>query len=232
MNHIPSSINRMLGLLLLCGSCGCAASMVYSPTLNLPSHALRQGQGQALADYGLLPETRPANAGAVAVPGLGLGIRFATSNSFALGVKWWGTFSQHYSNDSDLHLRSGVAAEAIIPLSLSGASYRTAIVPRFGFVFDGNSMQGFGTTISIAYWLPGTGGLSPYAAIGPLLGLYNNFDPPLRYGYGLVGNLGTSLEIIEHLTLHAEVAGIVQVNQAESITHGILAPSLGIDWGF
>jgi hypothetical protein len=75
-----------LGLvaLILLSSCGCSKSLVYSPTLNLPSQPLKKHTFQIQGGAALLPEARPKVTSSEAAWGMEASIRYAVSDQLTL----------------------------------------------------------------------------------------------------------------------------------------------------
>jgi len=222
-----------LHLVLLLGAivgAGCAPSLVYNPAVSLPSRPLIKEQGEAIGTLGFLPETRPHQSGTTShVSGGGaLTLRYAFSNRLTLGVSAWSDLQDFFNG----YFRGGFGAEAIFPIAGGGDpdpnGMKLGLMPRTAVLFDGGSIEGGGFAIPVVLWLPKTDLFATYAALGPALGYRDLSTAPAQWGYGLIGNLGTSITLGSSFRIYAEVAGIVQVNQYDRITHGVFAPSVGL----
>jgi hypothetical protein len=53
-----------------------------------------------------------------------------------------------------------------------------------------------------------------------------------EWGYGAIGNVGMVIEISKVFAVNLEVAGIVQVNRYDHVTHAIADPALSLSWRF
>src|SRR5687768_8834864 len=86
-------ITLLILLALMLSSC--AASLIYDPTLQLPSRSLEPSEVQAAAGAALLLETRPDTLGRVGVIGPTKLLRGAFSDRVTIGVKHWFVFSNY-----------------------------------------------------------------------------------------------------------------------------------------
>ncbi|HYF01918.1 MAG TPA: hypothetical protein VEC36_00970, partial [Patescibacteria group bacterium] len=123
--------------------------------------------------------------------------------------------------------RGGIALQGSFHLPASNG-YRFAIIPTVAYLSAGNEFPAQGASVAFATWFPKLGVITPYTAVGPAIGFRNSNE----WGYGAIVNLGAAMEIFTNITLNAEVAGIVQVNQYDNITHGVVSPSVSLGWTF
>lgn len=227
LSHRHLRYALLLGILAIAG---CAPSLVYNPAVSLPARPLVKEQGEVVGTLGFLPETRPqGSASNVHVsPGGALTLRYAFSNRLTLGVSAWTDMEDFF----DGYFRGGIGAEALFPIMGGGDAdpngMRMALMPKTAVLFDGGSVEGGGFALPVALWLPKTDLFASYAALGPAVGYRDLSTAPAQWGYGLIGNIGTSIVFNPSIRIYAEVAGIVQVNVYDKITHGILAPSVGL----
>lgn len=222
-------------VIIVCGISGCASSLVYSPSLNLPASPLKKEQGQVILGGILMPETRPHRSekkNTVKPGGEGF-LRYAFSDNFTLSVKGWSDFAvkeqltfgdEIYNQDGQ---RGGVAVQGIFQLPALGG-YKFAVIPNIAVLSEGSHFQAEGASILLSVWSPSIKILTPYMAIGPAIGFY---DREIA-GYGAIANVGAAMEVFPNFSVNAEVAGIIQVNRYDAITHGIVSPSVAVSWNF
>ncbi len=200
---------------------GCAGSLVYSPSLNLPGQPLKGGNVQLIGGITGLAETRP-NAVQRDVRGGEEGLfRVGISDHVALQTKGWMEFLGENAS-----ARGGLSFSSIIALDDSARKIRVGIMPSIGFVFDGYGWQGGGGTIPCVLWLPHTEVLHPIAAVGPVLGIRNPDEN--QWGIGLIANGGLVLTLSPSIQMAGEAAWIYQANMLENVSNAMVVPSFSL----
>jgi hypothetical protein len=207
-------------ILLALFACSCSSSLVYSPSTMLPARPLTTHQGQIIACVEMLPETRPQEVGRFSVLGGGGTIRYAFSDRVTLGGKGW---SELIHGDTR---RGGLSLEGIVMTGRDSTSLLWGLMPRVAMVFgEGLFSDGQGAALSAVFWFPVTSYLTPYVALGPVLGV-RNFQE--EWGYGVIGNAGVTVRLIEKLYLSLELSGIAQYNVHDDVASGVLAPAAAL----
>lgn len=222
-----SSLHALLAAVMLFAS-GCASSLVYNPSVNLPARPLHKEQGEALLNLSILPETRPHMTENDVAAGGAFTFRYGFSNTLTLGASGWADLRDM----ADGVFRGGFGAEGIIALNDEKSRPRFALMPRGAALFDGSSVEGGGFAFPVALWLPTSGIFTTYAAIGPAIGFRDLSADRAEWGYGMIGNLGSAIQLAQSLRANVEIVGVIQVNRYDNITHGIFAPSIGLGWSF
>jgi hypothetical protein len=167
----------------------------------------------------MLPETRPLGANRYSVIGGAGTLRYAFSDNVTAGIKGW---SELGSNDEH---RGGFSVEGIVMISKDSSSILWGVMPRGAIVFGNNLFSaGGGVALSAVAWFPVNSFITPYAALGPAIGCRNENE----LGYGLIGNLGVTVRILDGFEASLELAGVAQVNVYESVRSGVLAPGISV----
>lgn len=241
--HFPLVLT-MLSYILLLGfaTLPCfGQSMVYSPSVNLPHRPLIEGESEIGIGGVVLVETRPHAARQRGSVGGEVLIRHGLSDKLSIGLKGW---SDLESMVPGKRFRGGITAEAMVMLP-PNKSLSMALMPRAALLFSNGSAEGGGIGISAVAWFPRRGIVASHFAIGMIAGLNLGpagdnmggwtLDPDMfhaEWGYGAIGNLGVSIELVQRFTLYLELAGIVQVNVYEYTTNALFSPNAGIAWTF
>ena len=92
-NAVPIILISLLTELI-----GCAPSMVYSPSINLPPKPLQKEELQLLGGIGYLPETRPDKTPKKLTLGGETTLRYGFSDFYSMQIKGWYDFSKNLSD--------------------------------------------------------------------------------------------------------------------------------------
>ncbi len=206
----------------------CTSSLVYSPSVALPRKPLEKKEWQLSGGLDLLAETRPASFGRNTIIGAGGLVRYGISDYVSIHGKGWTDILSDAAGTG----RGGVTAGLHVKLQDPNADWRLALAPSATILIDNSSfygswrIEGGGGAFTLTTWFPANGIFRPYAVIGPMIGVRDLQDN--EWGYGLIANLGSNFDLSDHFSINAELAGIIQRNQFDRITHGIIAPSIGL----
>jgi hypothetical protein len=204
----------------------CIPSLVYSPSLNLPSKPLIKDEVQILAGVGYLPETRPERTDPKMVPGGEASIRFGLSNIVSAQIKGWKDISGSFSD-----ARYGFSISSIVVLGQS-SDFVFGTFPSAAIVLEESNIEGGGGSLPICFWYTKFYPLSFYSAFGPALGIRDISKKNNEWGWALILNVGAATTIKEHFTINFEVAGIKQVNEQNGYKSYFFSPSLNIGYVF
>jgi hypothetical protein len=207
----------------------CSPSLVYSPTLNLPSKPLEKHETRVNGGFEMLQETQPQGAHNVIAPGLTGSVAYGFTHSFALQLKGWTSLQ----NVEENQFRFGFSASGMFMLNDSTNAFRYALLPCFAMTFDNNNL-GWGKGIGswLAVWFPSKSDIKPYFAVGAGLG-WDDFDYPYNsYGWGIFLNPGISVLSGKFVEVNFELAGALVFNRYENINYFILSPSVALSARF
>ncbi|MDB5034694.1 MAG: hypothetical protein JWQ98_1935 [Chlorobi bacterium] len=230
-------------LLLFPPMCARSQSFVYAPSITLPARPMETGETEVRGGGAMLAETRPRWAKGIATAGGEISIRHALGNRLTLGIKGWADPDGLSAGEP---LRSGICADALVTLPASDSNRQMALMPRAAIILDGNRLQGWGTEVALAIWLPHFGPLAPYCGLGlmagfrtvtregsgPLAAFNISPGPYPSWGYGVGCNLGGSVELGAGAGLYLELAAAVQTNLYSGETRLAILPAAGIAWRF
>ncbi|MBI5215611.1 MAG: hypothetical protein HY960_07635 [Ignavibacteriae bacterium] len=210
---------------------GCAPSFVYSPSLDLPAKSV--GKNNIQLNYGFigLPETRPDDAGQKISWGTQGTARFGFSNSISGQLRIWKDGSDNVAKG-----RGGLSFGAIFMLNDSTSATRIGLGSIEGFVWDEKEVGGGGGMVPVIFWFPPSNHVSVYAAIGPAIGIRNLYASESKkhssWGLGIITNAGVALYGVSVFQINAEMTGIFQLNNYDSVGHLILSPSISLSLNF
>jgi hypothetical protein len=208
-------------LLLMCLT-GCTRSMVFSPSLNLPSDPTKNSL-QLYGGASMLAETRPREVNRSASLGVDGFVRFGASDRVSLQVKSWEAL-----RNVDEHRRTGISAGALVRLGNNSADWAWGLMTQGGFVFAGGGTEGGGIAMSGVLWMPRFLFLRPYSAFGLAWGQRNSEE----WGWGLISNLGVNSIFLKHFTVNAEISPVYESNRYDRYRRLILSPSVGLSIQF
>ncbi len=224
---LPSVIMKRGGILsvfviiiLVGGISGCASSLVYSPSIQLPVQPLKKDQGQAGFGMVLLPETRPSAVGQkTSIGGEGF-LRYAFSNKFSLQGRYW----HNLESDNNLF---GTSISGTYIFGDSSSSTHYGLTCATAALFSGSSVEGGGSSVIGSVWLPKlSADIRPFCSLGAIIGYRHLNTTPKEWGAGLLLQGGLAWSLSQVWTLHFEGSFITQMNFYEDISHGI--PSLSV----
>jgi hypothetical protein len=209
---------------------GCASSLVYSPSVQLPTSPLRAGSGQLMVGGEFLPETRPIAVPQDAEPGATGLIRYAFSDHLTLQAKSWFALN---NTSADL---SGISLSGIVPFGDTGSrSLRFGTMISIAFLSDNENgdlaIGGTGFSASLLAWLPiSSDKLTLYGSFGPAYGVRNaSYDSE---GYGAILSLGLAYNFCSSLSANLECAGVLARDLYDLTTNIIISPSFDLGWKF
>lgn len=204
----------------------CVPSLVYSPSLNLPSKPLSKDEVQILGGIGYLPETRPNYTEPKMVLGGEASLRFGISDRVTAQLKGWKDVSYSISE-----ARYGFSISALTMLNDS-SDIRFGIFPTGAFLLAENDIEGGGGTIPFCFWYSKFYPISFYAAFGPIIGIRNITEDNNQWGWGLLLNIGATVTIKKHFTFNLEISAIKQVSEYDGYKSYFLSPSLNVGYIF
>ncbi len=204
----------------------CIPSLVYSPSLNLPSKPLNEDEVQLLVGVGYLPETRPEQTEPKMVIGGEASIRYGISHNLSAQIKGWKDISNSFSE-----VRYGFSLSSIVTISRS-SEFIYGIFPTAAFVLEENNIEGGGGSLPVCFWYTRLYPLSLYSAFGPAFGIRNITEGNNEWGWALILNVGAALTLEDHFTINVEFAGIKQVNELNGYKSYFFSPSLNIGYVF
>ncbi len=199
---------------------GCVTSLVYSPSMQLPTQPLQKEQGQVGVGMVLLPETRPSIADQKSTLGTEGFIRYAFSNKFSLQARYWNDVYLY-----DGHYRGGFSGSGTYVFGDSLSNCQYGLTVTVGTSMDNASLTGKGTSVVGSVWLPKLhNDLRPYSSIGIIAGAHSSdFN---EWGGGILLQCGIGWNISRIWSVNLEGTFIGQANFYENISHGI--PSLSL----
>ncbi|HLP29362.1 MAG TPA: hypothetical protein VK147_12035 [Candidatus Didemnitutus sp.] len=219
---------------------GCSTSNVYDPSLTLPASPLKHRQMQLQATGGFYPQTRPREADQALSLGFSGTMRIAATPWLTLQGRYWAADAA--SGDG---LSQGISVSSIVRLDSDSTGFRWSIVPSFGWSTNQSfELEGKGTSLILAAWLPSTEMFQPYVGIGPAYGWspesssYTNtgtdstITDGSRNGWGAILNVGTHCNIVGDLSVVGELTTVLQVNLYDGVAHIIFSPIIGIAYAF
>lgn len=206
----------IIGLFAVC----CTPSLTYSPSIHLPAQPLKKRNAQAMIGIGMLVESRPQFVDKPTAQGREIILRYGVSDYFTLQFKGWKDYSSNVKGS-----RSGVAYSNLILLNSEEALFKIGFLPTGAFLFDDDGLGGGGGIFPVCIWLPAYKIIHPYFAIGPGIGIRDLTEGRRQWGWGVILNVGASLQITRHLSTNIEVARIKQVNVYENRTDYLFTPS-------
>lgn len=205
---------------------GCAPSLVYSPSINLPPKPLQKEEIQLLGGVGYFPETLPDRTPKRMAFGGETTIRYGFSNSFSFQMKGWYDFSDNVEKK-----RWGLSTAAIIVFNDS-CDFRYGIMPNLAMVLADNSIEGGGGSLPFIFWFSRYNPLNIYFGFGPIVGFRDISNEMNQWGWGLILNAGISIPIEDSFTINIEFAGIKQVNEFNGSKEYYFTPCLNIGYIF
>ncbi|MBI3259765.1 MAG: hypothetical protein HYZ54_09870 [Ignavibacteriae bacterium] len=212
--------------LIVIGLSGCASSLVYSPSMQLPVQPLKKEQGQAGFGIVMLPETRPAAVGQKNSLGAEGFLRYAFSNNFSLQARYW----HDLESDNNLY---GASLAGTYVFEDSNSATRYGLTCATGVLFNSSSSEGGGTALICSIWLPEfSTGLRPYCSLGAIIGYRHLNTNPKEWGAGLLVQGGIGWKLSSVWTLHLEGSFIGQMNSYDDISHGIPSVSIAASIAF
>lgn len=126
---------------------GCASSLVYSPSMQLPVQPLKKDQGQTGFGMVMLPETRPASVGLKTSIGAEGFLRYAFSNKFSLQGRYW----HNLESDNNIY---GASIGGTYMFEDSNSTTRFGLTGTTAVLFDGSSAEGGGSALIGSVLLP------------------------------------------------------------------------------
>ncbi|NQW30425.1 MAG: hypothetical protein HQ472_07930 [Ignavibacteria bacterium] len=201
----------------------CNTSLLYDPTLRMPTQRVRTSEVQASAAWGMLPETRP---GYVAQRRMQHAVmadaRAGLSQRVSLQARTWIGIDQ---DDEFDNVRWGLGGSFLYAIDTADFGWRTYIQPSVGFSAIGNTINGFGGTLNYIVYTPQWNSLQPYFSVGGILG----FSSESLHDWGLAPtfHIGSSWEFLQKMGVCVELASVIQINMSEKVTHPILVPTVG-----
>lgn len=223
-----------LASLMMFFLCGCATSLVYSPSTNLTTSPLKKGAVDLNAGGEFMPESRPEQlSGAPVTFGLQGQINYGFSEQFNMSVKGWVA-----AEDRSSQVRSGYAlsTQFIKPLDLDKS---IIILPRIGMALYGNRISGYGVAASGIYQKKIKDKLAWHTGLGLAWGFKdltkeNNAkgDQKLPMGLGFLGHFGLGYQLSENFRLQAEINPVYQINTFNEEQQILASPSIGIGYTF
>jgi len=211
----------LLSSLALLGGSGCTPSLVYSPSVHLPPSPPKSHEVQASVGMGWLPEARPHAMSQKLQVGEEIFARYTPFSQFTMEIKGW----REHTLVLD-ERRSGWAYTNIIMLTHS-SPIQVALIPTFGGVFLGKTLEGGGGILRVGIWWPKEI-VSPYSAVGVGVGINDIRGENNKWGWAYVLTLGANYQLWSHLYISGEMSGIGQINKAERQTTLFLSPSLQV----
>jgi hypothetical protein len=216
----------LLLITIVVGLSGCASSLVYSPSMQLPIQPLKKEQGQTGFGMVMLPQTRPAAIGQKTSIGAEGFLRYGFSNKFSLQTRYW----------HDLESNTNVYGASISGTYIFDDSNSTT---RFGLtctaaaLFNGSSAEGKGGAVIGSVWLPELSStIRPYCSLGTIIGFNSLSGTRKSWGMGLLMQSGLAWKVSPVWTLNLEGSFIGQMNIYEDISHGIPSLSLAASIAF
>jgi hypothetical protein len=227
-------LRRFFLLLLVCFATSCSKSVVYSPSLNLPTQSLQEKELDFSGGVELMPEARPeALGGRTTTMGAQGQVSYGFGDKFNLGVKAW-----FDAESREISLRSGYSLNARFFKELSNSS-RLIYIPRAGIALSGNDISGYGFGLSSIYQKRFWENTSLYFGPGILWGfrylekeLTADEKNEMPMGFALIGNIGFSQYLGRSLRLNIELNPVYQLNTFEDNQQFLLAPSLAFGYLF
>ncbi len=229
MNKLEKPFLFLL-LFLIFQAIGCISSLVYSPSLNLPPQPLQYNDGQAIAGYSSLAETRPDRVNQNTSPGEEFLFRFGISNHVSLQIKAW----KDISEDDDKNQRNGLSIGSLIALNDSMNTLRFGLMPMVGVVFDISKIEGGGGYCPFIIWLPHYKWIYPSIAFGPIVGIRDIVTEPdkKQWGWGIISNFGIGFRIVTVVHLNAEISYIIQNDEINHLSYSFFSPSVSLGINF
>ncbi len=217
-------------VLLFLALTGCVGSLVYSPSTLMPARPLKKDSGQILGGFVMLPETNPNAAKRNTAPGGEVLLRYAFTDRVTLQTKAWSDFSYGYKD-----WRSGCSLGGIVALGDSNDDYRLGLLPTVGAVLLRSSIEGGGSSLLAAFWLPHNPFFYPYLGAGPVVGFRNlSMDAGHRpeWGWGVLSTIGIALKPLPPLQITLEANGIIARDEYNQTNSSIISPSISFGMDF
>lgn len=212
-------------ILALCVT-SCTSSLVYSPTINLPTEPLKQHQVEANGGILYLPETRPHRADRNMSFGFDGLLRYGLTDRVSLQAKGWRALKD-LRGDS----RSGFSLGSLVTLSAPSSTWQYGLIGQGGFVLWNSDIEGGGGSLSVVTWAPQFHSMKPYAGLGFIVGRRNsnsgNSDS-FEWGWAITNNLGLNTTFSKHFGLNIELVTLYTKNEYDNYTKFLISPSLGL----
>ncbi len=210
----------------------CSKSMVYSPSINLPNEILKEEEFDFQAGFEAMPEARPEKLkGSQTTIGLNGQIGYGINDKFNMSAKVWLELKQREGS-----VRSGLSLNWQF-ISVLDENKRIIILPRIGISESGFFDFGYGIGSSAIYHHSLNGKIGYYAGIGGVWGflhlhkdLNDNGEKKIPMGFGVLGNIGLSWEMIYGIRLNFEINPIYQINTFDEIEQVIFSPQIGVGY--
>jgi len=207
----------------------CASSYVYSPSLMLPSKPLMQNDVRASIGVEQLNESRPNAVYKINTPGVQANLNYAFTNYISMQGKGWFDLYKYESGN----YRSGCSLSATILLNDSTNAFRYALIPTYGLSFSTQSPnRGQGVGIWFAAWFPTKTIVKPYAASAIAAGAFYLSSIKDQFGYGLIINLGTAIELTPKIDLNVELPCSFIHSRYDMTNYFILSPAVALSYKF
>jgi hypothetical protein len=216
----------------------CTRSLIYDPSLQLPSMPLKPGGLQVALGAAYLPETRPDTIGRMGVVGVTSQLRVGFSDYLTVGAKYWSAFSNlpdgTTAGDEGRYYRGGLSGELAVRVSDSSATLKRSVIARSGLAFGegpNNYVQIDGGGVALQYALtarPGDMMLS--AAIGGIFGFHDFDSGEDQWGLGGIVNLGASYELFDGFDVVADLSALLYYDANQPKTVVTAAPAISISY--
>ena len=203
---------------------GCATqSVIYSPTCNLPPKPLEQGDVQFLCGIGEMPEARPHKSKEETAKGFEGTFRIAAFDWLSLQIKYWKDIS-----DNDKVSRNGYAFSTIFIPKKDLYNFDIGIMPEAIFLYGDGSCLGGGGMLRLCTWAPNISIIHIYGSLGYGYGVHDAYDVGDKWGWLIVGNIGSSILLFDHITFNLELSAVKQYNNYEDLNDHFLIPSWNV----
>ncbi len=218
-------LNNIICLLAGCFAISCS-SLVYSPSINLPDK-IQNNETKISAAYERLPLTNENEDKELSSNGAFISLQHSFFDYFCIQIKYWSDLNTFSSENEYKH---GLSITGYLLLNDSTADYRFYLVPTIGTSLLNKDIK-MGTIGSwIALQTPSFSIFKPYAAAGFLYG--NTNVKRKHYGFGILANIGTNINIYRQLNLSIEFSVPTLINMETNAVTTYFAPTIGFTYSF
>ena len=199
---------------------GCS-SLLYSPSVGLPTNPLKNGELDLHGGVELFPETAPDDIMTKTSSGATLQIGYGLSDKNSLYLRGW------FSSAGEEESRGGISLHLISQLK----KFENAglyFIPKIGYALDGFA-HGIGFELPIIYQYCFNNKVSVFGGLG---GAYGTELDDKAWGWGFTSHVGAGFQLSENLRINTELTGVYQNNSSDDVSHFIISPAIGLGYTF
>jgi len=200
----------------------CSTSVLYDPTLRMPTRQLQTSGVQGTVGWGMLPEVLPnAVNGRRSDHALLLDARGGLSKRVTIQARGWLGMPAEEGNK-----RWGIGGSILYAIDTGSIGWRQSMLLSGAFGINEKTIQGQGGALNYILYTPEWLGLQPYFSAGGIIAMSSSDFS--EWGMAPLLHAGASWQFTPNAGLNAEVTTTFQFNFAEDVYHTIITPSLSV----